>query len=179
MKIQDLTDKIIQVENFQATYIVFKVDGITIRFDFVDKKEFRLKKNTIGKMQYFETHPLLTNYNEKYSITYINSKPKDFQRLSDDIQSAINNITLGWRNWTDYVTDKSINFTLDTFKENLKKGAGILSKAPVSITERVINICDDHNVLTKTFTDNVGVESYKLITIDADFVIAKEFKTIN
>ena len=176
MTIQDLVNKIVEVESFQTTYVIFKVEGVVMRINFHDKKEFRLNKGTTGRLQYFEKHPLLANYNERFATTYINSKPKDFKKLSENIQSAINELTLGWRSWTDYVTDKAINFTLDTFENNLKNGNGKLIEAPLSITEKIVAICEQQKVLTKTFEIDLEAKSYKLITIGNDFVIAKEFK---
>lgn len=178
MTIQDLVSKIVEVESFQTTFVTFKVERVTIRVNFYDKKEFRLNKGTTGRLQYFEKHPLLTNYNERFATTYINSKPKDFKKLSNNIQSAINELTLGWRSWTEYVTVKAINFTIDTFENNLKNGTGKLIEAPLSITEKVIALCDQQNVLTKTFEINLEPKPCKLIMIGNDFVIAKEFKSV-
>ena len=176
MTIQNFVNKIVEIESFQTTYVILKAEGVAVRINFYDKKEFRLNKGTTERLQYFEKHPLLVNYNERFATTYINSKPKDFMKLSENIQSAINELTLGWRSWTDYVTNKAINFTLDTFENNLKNGNGKLIEAPLSITKKVVAICEQQKVLTKTFQIDLEAKSYKLITIGNDFVIAKEFK---
>jgi hypothetical protein len=46
----------------------------------------------------------------------------------------------------------------------------------MSITKEVEAVCTKHGIATKSFEANIEPFSYKLITIDGNYVIAKEFK---
>jgi hypothetical protein len=179
VNITDLQNKIVQVDNYQATFLTLKINDQLIRFDLIDKKEFNLKKGTSGEFCIYETHPLLIDYNENIVTTYINSKPDRFDNFVEDFENAINEITEGWRSWTNYVTNRNINFTVDSFLSNVKSGAGKLIEAPFSITQKAIKVCDNHNVATKTFGNKLKQDNFKLIFIADNYVIAKEFKLHN
>jgi hypothetical protein len=155
MKIDDIKYKIVEVENYQATFLTLKIDGQLFRFDFIGKKEFNLKKGTIGQFDYFEKHPLLLDYNETIVTTYINSKPNFIDKFVDDFRFSIEEVTKGWRNWTNYVVDKKINFTFDTFLNNIKEGKGKLLEAPFTITQKAVEVCNRHDVSTTSFESEV------------------------
>lgn len=176
MNISDIQNKTVQVANYQATFLTLKIDDQLFRFDLIDKKEFHLKKGTLGQFSIYETHPLLIDYNENIVTTYINSKPDNFENFVTDFENAINEITEGWRNWINYVSDRNINFTVDTFLSNVKSGTGKLMEAPFSITQKAIKVCDKHNVATKTFGNELKQDNFKLIFIGDNYVIAKEFR---
>ena len=176
MNISDIQNKTVQVDNYQATFLTLKIDDQLFRFDLIDKKEFHLKKGTLGQFSIYETHPLLIDYNENIVTTYINSNPDNFENFVTDFENAINEITEGWRNWTNYVSDRNINFTVDTFLSNVKSGTGKLMEAPFSITQKAIKVCDKHNVATKTFGNELKQDNFKLIFIGDNYVIAKEFR---
>ncbi len=176
MNITDIQNKTVQVDNYQATFLTLKIDDQLFRFDLIDKKEFNLKKGTRGQFNIYETHPLLIDYNENIVTTYINSKPDNFDNFVADFENAINEITEGWRNWTNYVQDRNINFTVDTFLNNVKNGTGKLLEAPFSITQKAIKACDKHNVVTKTFGSELKPDNLKLIIIADNYVIAREFR---
>ena len=74
MNISEIVDQVGEIENYQATFMTLKVGGQAIRIDFNDKREFKLSKGSNGQIKYFEVHPLLVDYNEKFATTYINSK---------------------------------------------------------------------------------------------------------
>ena len=176
MDIKEIINQVGEIENYQATFMTLKVGGQSIRIDFNDKREFNLSKGSLGQIKYFEVHPLLLDYNEKFATTYINSKAADVEKITNDIKDAVDSVTLGFRNWLTYVTDKQINFTFNIFSDNLKEGRGKLIEAPKSITKEVEVVCAKHGIATKSFEVNIEPFSYKLITIDSNYVIAKEFK---
>jgi hypothetical protein len=176
VQIQDIQNRTVQVDTSQATFLKLKIEEQIVKFDFIDKREFYLKNGTTGLLQYFEEHPLLFDYNEIIVTTYLNSKLDDFDSFVADIKVAIDEKTLGWRNWKNYVEDKCINLTVEKFYDNLRSGSGKLLEAPLTITENVIKVCDRHKILTKSFRSEPKKTNYKLITIDNNYVIAKEFK---
>jgi hypothetical protein len=173
VNIKDIQNKTVQVDNYQATFLTLKIDDQLFRFDLIDKKEFSLKKGTQGHLNIVEIHPLLIDYNENSLTTYINSKPDHFDNYLADFENAINEITKGWRNWTNYLLDR------DIFLNNVKSGTGKLLEAPISITQKVVDICNKHSVATKTFGDELKRNNYKLIFIADNYVIAKEFRHHN
>jgi hypothetical protein len=175
VEIENLANRNVEIENYQSTFIVLNVDNQMLRFDFIKKVEFNLNKGTTGKLKYFENHPLLIDYNENFIETFINSKPENVDLFIDDIKSAIDSKTLGWRNWKDYFLERGF-FSFENFVKNIKEGSGKLLKAPFSITQNVIKVCDKHNVKTKSFENVLKKNNYILILIENDYVIAKEFK---
>ena len=179
MNITEIQNKTVQVDIYQATFLTLKIDDQLFRFDLIDKKEFNLKKGTRGQLIIYESHPLLIDHNENIVTTFINSKPVNFDKFVADFENAINEITEGWRNWTNYVQDRNINFTIDTFLNNVKNGTGKLLKAPFSITQKAIKVCDNHNVATKTFGNELKQDNFKLILIADNYVIAKDFRQHN
>lgn len=176
MNIEGIQNRIVQVENYQATFLILELNDQLFRFDFIDKKEFNLKKGTRGPLRIYQTHPLLIDHNENIVTTYINSKPDNFISFIRDFENAINEITEGWRKWTNYVQDRNINFTVNIFLNNVKKGTGKLLEAPFSITQKVIEICNQYNVSVKTFGSELKLDNFKLILIDDNYVIAREFR---
>ena len=172
----DIIGKTVIVDSFQTTYINLAVNGKIIRFDFINKKEFKLKAKNQGVFTLHETHPLLLDYNEQWVSAYVNSKASDVERLIFDIHSAIDGITDGWRNWTTYITNTDINFNLENFQRNLKEGNGKLFEAPLSIANAIMKTCESHNILTKSFEMEILPEANKLMMIGNDYVIAKDFK---
>ncbi|RZJ79668.1 MAG: hypothetical protein EOO47_10095 [Flavobacterium sp.] len=176
MKITDIQNKTVQVDNYQATFLTLKIDNQLFRFDLIDKKEFNLRKGTIGKLSIYEEHPLLIDYNENIVTTYINSKPDNFDNFVEAFKNAINEITEGWRDWTYYIEERNINFKIGIFLNNVKNGTGKLIEAPFSITQKVINVCKSHNVATKTFENELKQDNFKIIFIADNYVIAKEFR---
>jgi hypothetical protein len=176
VNITNIQNKTVQVNNYQATFLTLKIDDKLLRLDFIDKKEFNLKKGTTGQFSIYETHALLIDYNENIATTYINSKPDHFDSFVANFENAINEITEGWRSWTNYVTNRNINFTVDTFLSNVKSGTGKLMEAPFSITQKVIKVCEKHNVATKSFKNELKPDNFKLLLIADNYVIAKEFR---
>lgn len=176
MDITYIQSKTVQVDNYQATFLTLKIDDQLLRFDLIDKKEFNLKKGVHGHFNIYEIHPLLIDYNENILTTYINSKPNHFDNFVADFEKAINEITEGWRNWTNYVQDRNINFGMNTFLHNVKNGTGKLLEAPFSITQKAVEVCENYNVATKTFGNELKKDNYKLILIGDNYVIAKEFR---
>ncbi len=63
--------------------------------------------------------------------------------------------------------------------DNVKTGSGKLMEAPYSITQKAIKVCDKHNVKTKTFGNELKQESFNLIIIEDNYVIAREFRHRN
>ena len=178
MEIENLKNKTVKIENYQSTFIVLNIEGEISRFDFIKKAEFRLNKGTIGKIEYFENHPLLIDYNENYLEIFINSKPNNTELFIKEMKLAIEEKTLGWRNWTDYFVEKHF-FTFEHFLKNINDGSGKLLKAPYLITQNVREVCEKHNVKIKIFGNELKTENYKMIMIENDFVIASEFKFHN
>ena len=72
--------------------------------------------------------------------------------------------------------DRNINFTVDIFLNNVKTGMGKLMEAPFSITQKAIEVCNKHNVATKTFGSELKSDNLKLIIIADNYVIAREFR---
>lgn len=175
MNIQELHNRNVQIENYQSTFLTLKCDQKIYRFDIFGKQEFGLKKGSIGELKCFESHPLLLNYSENIIVTFINSKPTDSEKFVEDIENAINEITQGWRNWKDYITDENF-YTFETFLKNVNDGSGKLLAAPFSITQNVLKVCEKHNVAVKAFDNNLKTESFNLLTIGQNYIIAKEFK---
>ena len=176
MDITAIQNTTVEVESYQATFLVLKIDHQLFRFDLVDKMEFKLKRETQGQLYIYETHPLLIDYNENMATTYINSKPDSLEDFVADVEHSINEITKGWRSWTSYVTDTNINFTLNSFLSNVRSGSGILMEAPFSITQKVIEVCKRYKVATRTFGNELKQDNFKLLLIADNYVIAKEFK---
>jgi hypothetical protein len=178
VKIENLANRNVKIEGYQSTFIVLNVEGEMLRFDFKKKVEFRLNIGTVGKLQYFQNHPLLIDYNENFVETFINSKPESPEKFIEEIKLAIDEKTLGWRSWKNYIVDGSL-FKLENFIKNVNDGNGRLLKAPFLISQSVIKVCEKHKVKTNSFGSNLKTEKYKLITIENDFIIAQEFKLNN
>ena len=147
-----------------------------MRFDFIRKKEFHLKKGNIGQFSYFENHPLLIDYNENIVETFINSKPEHIDVFISDFKKSIEAITEGWRSWTSYVENKDSNLTIETFLSNVNNGTGKILEAPFTINQKVVAVCDLHNVSTVTFGKELERNNFSLIFIGDNYVIAKDFR---
>ncbi len=157
-------------------FLTLKIDEKLYKINFIDKQEFKLKKGNWGHFQMYEKHPLLLNFNENILITYLNSKPADSQSFVKDLENTINAATGGYRSWKIYFEDILTNFKEETFQANVKSGFGKLFEAPFSITQKALEVCTKHSIKTITFGGDLKQENYKLICIDNNYVIAKEFE---
>jgi len=179
MELSDLVGSLVKIKNYQATFVNLEFQNTSFRFDFIDKREFRLKIGTSAILNYLDHHPLLLDYNEPMVTTYINSKPSNVDNFIAEVHSAIDQVTSGWRNWIHYITDSSINFTLGNFMRNVKEGNGRLLVAPLSVTNLVIQICERYHVDSKSFESKVVPKPKKLLLINTNYVIAENFRSHN
>lgn len=173
IKIKNFNNKIVEIEAFQSTFIILKIENKLHRFDFKNKKEAFLKQKEIGLLTIHEYHPFLINHNESNLEVFINSKPENIELFVEEIKNSIDEITKGWRNWKDYI-EINIGITYDIFLQNIQKGSGIILKAPFSIVENMERICEKHNVKISYFGIK-KITPHQLIIINNQFVIAEEF----
>lgn len=175
--IKDLINKEVKIDSIQTTFIVIEFEKKFYRIDIENKVEFYLKKGVTGKLTINDKHPLLTNHQEGFIITYINSSFQNTDLFFEKAEGIIDFETKGFRNWKIYFEDKSINLTIDIIKNNMAKGYGKLCEAPVSITNKIVGLCNELNIETKTFYhSNSELKSYKILFINDNFVIGKDFK---
>jgi hypothetical protein len=175
VNIEDITDSLVTIQSYQAAYMELEIEGSRCRIDFIDKQEFKLAKHVSGVVKIVEDHPLLIDYNQASSTAYINSKAANPQQLAMQIKKAIENITLNWRSWEDYITNKRLHYSFVNFLRNLAEGNGLLINGPDIIVKAVVAVCDTNGIETKTFESNITPASYKLLIIDEYYVIAKDF----
>lgn len=174
MKIETLQNKIVKIENSQSTFVILKNEENIFRFDLLDKREFYIKNGIQAELKYFEDHPLLIDYSENSITVFINSKPEKADEFITEIEKAVNEITLGWRNWKNYMNDGAF-FKYETFLKNIKDGNGKLIEAPFSIAQNVLKVCDKYKVSAKAINNQIHRKKYKLIMIDDNYIIAKDF----
>ncbi|SHL91444.1 hypothetical protein [Chryseobacterium polytrichastri] len=173
IKIENFNNKTVEIEAFQSTFIILKIENKLFRFNFKNKKEAFLKQKETGVLAFHEYHPLLVNHNESNLEVFINSKPENIEMFIEDFQKSIDEITKGWKNWKDYF-EINIGITYDIFLQNIRQGSGIILKAPFSIVESIERICEKHNVKMSYFGEK-KITPHQLIMINNQFVIAEEF----
>lgn len=172
VNIEKFHNKFVEIEKFQSTYLILKVENNLFRFNFKNKKEALLKQKELGKLFFYEQHPLLINHNENNLEVFINSKPENSEAFVQDLKSSIE-ITKGWRNWKDYIEiNTGINYQI--FLQNIQKGSGKILKAPFSIIESIEKTCDKHHVKIKYLGEKT-ITPHQLIMINNQFVIAEKF----
>lgn len=174
MKIEDLNNKVVKIENFKTTFITLNFENEIYRFNYVDKKEAFLKQNKEGILKSYSEHPLLINYNENFLEIFINSSPLNSEAFIEEIKYSINKRIENYRDWKNYINlNTGINFKI--FEENIKNGNGKILYAPISIVENIEKICDKYNVKIKVFGEKV-YSTNKLIVIGDQYIICKDFQ---
>ncbi|WP_040998221.1 hypothetical protein [Chryseobacterium oranimense] len=174
IKIENYHNQTVEIEKFQSTYIILKIENKLVRIDFKNKKEAFLKQKETGELVFLEQHPLLINHNENNQEVFINSEPENAEMFVDDFKSSIDEITRGWRQWKNYIEiDTGINYEI--FLHNIKKGSGKIMKAPFSIVENIKKVCDKHQVKIKYFGEKTIIP-HQLLMINNQFIIAEKFK---
>ena len=174
MNIEELNGLDVTILNYQTTYVYIQALNKNLRVNFTGKEEFKLAKETSGTSQLSENSPLLLDYNEPWSEIFINSKPLNPEHLMANIKTVIDTKTEGNRNWLSYVT-KDCNFSFENFHRNIQEGNGLLMQAPISIANEIELLCNAVGVRTKSFTSRIEIIPKKILTIGANYVIAKEF----
>lgn len=174
--IEELSGKLAVIVGYQTTYVIIKVGDQKFRVNFFCKQEFLLRKGGTGQLHCLTDHPLLKDYNEQSVSIFINSKPKQFAKLNFDIQKSFNESMQGWRNWKGYVSNVSSGLSFETYTNNLHSGSGLVFDGPSSVAEKVIEVYEKYNVLTKSFTTPPKQKQFKLLLIGSNYVIADEFK---
>lgn len=175
--IEDLNNKNVGIKDFNSTYLTLEFGKELIRFDFTEKKEAFIKQKNNGVLRVYNKHPLLLNYNENNLEVYINSSPKNVESFIEDVENTINKFLKGWRSWKNYI-EESTGINYEVFTQNVKNGRGKFLKAPFSIVDEIEKVCEKHNVKIKSFGDKKIYEN-KLIMVNNQFVIAKDFKLNN
>ena len=176
-KIDNLINEEVKIISLQTTFLNIEFKNEFYRIDFDEKVEFHLKNGKSGILKIEEEHPLLIDYQENFVTTYINSPYKDIESFFNKLEKIIDIETRGMRDWKSYFEDKGINLTIDIIKRNVEKGYGKLCEAPLSITNKIVDFCNELNINTKTFyNQNLQTEQYKILWIGDYFVIAKGFK---
>jgi hypothetical protein len=173
MKFEDLNASDGIVADYQSTYVIVSINGQQMRFDFKGKTEYKLKKNTGGKCSILLKHPLLIDYNEPWSESYINSIPMDPKHFVDDMRIAIERVTNRWRNWKSYVTKGNL-FTFDNFLRNVSSGNGFILNAPSSLTKSVAQVCEEHSVAIFTSGGLSKLPVKKVFFVGKNYVIADD-----
>lgn len=179
MLIEHFQNKTVEIEGFQTTFIVLKVENTSIRFDFKNKKESFIQHKQTGILTFHTQHPLLINHNESYCEMYINSKPENPDLFVKDLENSINETAEGWRHWKEYIEIKTgINELV--FFQNIQKGSGKLLYAPFSIIDRVEKVFERHHVAFSSFGKKIRTLN-KLLMINDQFVITEDFvfRTLN
>lgn len=173
INIKNFHNQIVEIKEFQTSYVILKIENKLLRFDFKKKKEAYLKQKEIGILGFYENHPLLINYNESFHEVFINSKLEDPEMFIEDIKNIINEMTEGWKDWKDYIEfNTGINY--QTFLQNIYKGSGKLLNAPFSMVAKIETICEKHNVKVSYFGEK-RIYKNQLVLINNQFIIAEEF----
>lgn len=173
-EINELNNKVVEIADFQTTYIVLKADNKLYHFDFRNKKEFCLKSKETGTLKFYNNHPLLINHNEDLYEIFLSSRPKDENIFIKNIEEIIAESTMGWRTWKDYI-ELDTGVTYEIFLGNLKKGSGKLMKFPFSIFEKFKYYCEINDIKI-SFFEHKAASRCSLIFINNQFVIAEQFK---
>lgn len=161
----------------QATYVELATAGGMYRLDFIDKAEFRLRKDTGGALAHYTTHPLLSNHNEPLLTLYLNSKPADPPAFIQAIEQRLQQLTQGWREWQSYLFHGKVN------GDNVRKGLGVLLySAPLSLAREVIAVCEQHGVTTRYFEPTEDLSPVKrpfsVLFIGVNYVVARDFRIL-
>jgi len=165
----------------QTTFAVVKTPGKSFRIDYVEKAEVCLKPGMRGEFISCLEHPLLLGYNGGCADVYINSQPKDSQRLFIEIQEQVQAIFQGWRDWRSVLCGKG-EAAEQWLRTNLNDGSGmLLEDAPASVAKAVIQSCAKHGVSTTVFdvteSDSQATPAFHLLLIgDGGYVIAQDFR---
>lgn len=179
MTLEELKGKIVEVGITQTTYVQLKTDTQSYKVSFINKKEFDLKKGTVGELKYYEEHPLLIDFNEILESTYIGSKAEDAELVADEVKNAIEEVTLGWRPWTTYFVNRNAQYGYQIFMNNLKTGNGKILDSPPTITKKVVEVLSKHSIKTSTVDSRpYEIKKSKLLLIGNNYVIAEDFKVV-
>lgn len=165
-----------KLEARQATFIIVQVAGQRFRIDFVQKREFNLLKDAAGVLAHYTAHPLLLNYNDGHRTTYICSPAADPKAVLNDIKSGVIEVVQQWRDWRSYFFLVEPEDAVSLTFQNLASGSGILSEAPISVTNQIVAACANHNVLLTVFGTSNPTPKYSLLFLDTSYVIAQSFR---
>lgn len=180
MALEELKGKIVEVGITQTTYVQLKVDGLSYKVSYLNKKEFILKRGTVGELQFYEDHPLLIAFNEILESTYIGSKADDVELVANEVKKAIEEATLGWHHWTIYLVNRNAQYGYQIFISNLMTGSGKILDAPPTITKKVVEVLRKHSIDTSTLKSrHYEIRKNKLLLIGTNYVIAEDFKVVN
>lgn len=173
-KIKDFNNRIVTIHDFQSTFLILEWEHSLYRFNFKKKKEAYLKQKEMGKLKFYEQHPLLINYNESNHEVFLNSTPEFPEKYIKNIELCISESLKGWRNWRDYIEiDTGINYNI--FLQNIQKGSGKLLKAPSSIVEKIHAVSEKGNIKISCFGEKTSIQ-HQLIVINNQYIIAEEFR---
>lgn len=179
MTIEDLRNKIVEIGVTQTTFVQLKADGKFYKVNFLNKKEFNLRKGTTGELQYYEEHPLLIDFNEILESTYVSSKAENVELVANEVKKAIDEVTLGWHPWTSYLVNRNAQYGYQIFMNNLTTGSGKILEAPRTITKKVVEVLNKHSINTSTLDSRpFELKKSKVLLIGDNYVIAENFAVV-
>jgi hypothetical protein len=172
MQVSDLQHLHAEVVAIQSSYFILKIEDKIIRFDFVKKQNSQLNVGDIGFLEHIAAHSYLSWCNEPLCEVYIAQKTNDADAICSKIKITIDALTQQQVDWQDYIIEKSPTLLAN----NLNKGMGLLVRAPLSIAEKIVDLCNENNIKTSFLTNSITKHQYKMLKIGNSFVVAADFK---
>ena len=175
-------NQVVTVMVAQTTFAVLTTPGAHFRVEYVDKAEASLKPGMRSEFSSCSEHPLLLSYNSSLVTVYINSRPQDPEKLFVDIQTRIEALFQGWRDWR-CVLNGGKRHGENVLRKNLLDGSGmLLPDAPAVVAKAVIDVCSEHGAATYFHGDIENTllvnTPLHLLLIGTGYVIARDFRFV-
>ncbi|UOQ51678.1 hypothetical protein [Hymenobacter cellulosivorans] len=167
----------------ETTFAVLTMPGRKFRVDFVEKAEARLKPGMRGESMSCSEHPLLLSLNSRLVDVYITSRPQNPRQLLAEIRKRIQLVFQEWRDWRCVLFGRGA-FGESHLRRNLLDGSGLLlSGAPLSVAQAVMNACTEHGVsayfLGEIENSPLASPTFHLLLVgDKGYVIAQDFRFV-
>jgi len=179
LKVEDIIGRfesgaIGEIVKTQTTYLdaicsfQFKPSPQNLRIHFRGKREFLLGKDKFTRLQLFDEHPLLIDYNEPIVRVHLASAVSDKQKFREELEFAAKQVFKDYRSLERYLL-----MPLDKF---LEKSYGILVSAPKTFADAVIEAGERSEVKLVPHEGYDQKGKWRILFLGNWYVIADDFR---
>jgi hypothetical protein len=140
--------------------------GSSWRLRFKSKGETRFVNSAFSRLEILDSHPMLRHYVEPWSQLYFTGTTIGPAKLKSVLSEVVATASDGWRSLEEYLNGSA----------NLKKGYGLLMRAPRSLIASAATSLKEMGLTPSTIDSVGGMAPGRVAIMDRNVIVAQEFR---
>ena len=143
-------------------------DQVVERVHFVAKEEFRFSEGVVASFEFFDTHPLLMEYQAPWAMVYAVQPVLLPEQVARELAGAIEEQVAPWRSPSRYLNSVGV-------EQLLSAGHGQILDAPSPIADACASVLDAARVRFERLAGRPARSSPKAFVAGLNYVVANNF----